>query len=204
MKEKILKYIMEKIYKYNPNYSKEKMEEIEYGLEGIYLTFTKLIIIFLIAIILGITKEMIILMIIYNIFRTFVFGLHATKSIYCLISSIILFIGGTYLCIYLNVTVYLKIIISIISVILIGFYSPADTIKRPLIKKKKRIRLKIISILLGIINVILIVIYKNDNISNYLLIGMLEATILILPITYKIFKLPYNNYKTYNSGLINN
>lgn len=204
MKEKILKYIMEKIYKYNPNYSKEKMEEIEYGLEGIYLTFTKLIIIFLIAIILGITKEMIILMIIYNIFRTFVFGIHATKSIYCLISSIILFIGGTYLCIYLNVPGYLKIIISIISVILIGFYSPADTIKRPLIKKKKRTRLKIISILLGIINVILIVIYKNDNISNYLLIGMLEATILILPITYKIFKLPYNNYKTYNSGLINN
>lgn len=204
MKDKILKYLIKEITKYNPNYSKEKIEEIEYGLEGIYLTFTKLIIILIIAIILGITKEMIILMIVYNIFRTFVFGLHATKSIYCLISSIILFIGGTYLCIYLKVPAYIKIVLSIILLILISLYSPADTVKRPLIKKKKRMRLKIISIILSIINIVLIYLYKNDNISNYLLIGMLEATILILPITYKIFKLPYNNYKTYNSGLIKN
>ena len=39
------------------------------------------------------------------------------------------------------------------------------------------------------------------SIVNYLLLGMIESVIMILPITYKTFNLPYNNYKKYNCGV---
>ena len=42
-----------------------------------------------------------------------------------------------------------------------------------------------------------------DIISNYLLVGMVEAVIMIHPLVYKVFKLPYANYKNYNLGLSN-
>ena len=43
-----------------------------------------------------------------------------------------------------------------------------------------------------------LIIYLNDSyISNFMVIGQLEAVIMILPITYKAFDLPYNNYKSY-------
>ena len=43
--------------KKNTDYDKTKLSEIKYGLEGIYLTFSKLIVISLLSIVLGIFKE---------------------------------------------------------------------------------------------------------------------------------------------------
>ena len=65
----------------------------------------------------------------------------------------------------------------------------------------KRKKFKFRSCLFGIVYTILIIIFRNYSIINYLLFGMIEATFMILPITYKIFNLPYNNYKTYNYGV---
>ena len=62
-------------------------------------------------------------------------------------------------------------------------------------------RFKLISSVLGIVYTIIIIICHNYSIVNYLLIGMLEVVISILPVTYKIFGLPYNNYKTYKYGV---
>ena len=77
----------------NKEYDKTKLAEIKYGLEALYLTISKLIIITTIAIILRITKEYIVFLIIFNIIRSTSFGLHATKSWICLLSSTIIFIG---------------------------------------------------------------------------------------------------------------
>ena len=51
--------------KYN-TYSDEDIEKLSYGLEGIYLTITKLIIIFALALLLNIFKEIIFLLISEN------------------------------------------------------------------------------------------------------------------------------------------
>ena len=90
-----------------------------------------------------------------------------------------------------------KIIFSIISFILVIIYAPADTEKRPLINAKKRKRFKILSIISSFILLCLIIYYRDYTISSYMFIGFILASIVILPITYKIFGLPYNNYKTY-------
>ena len=200
MKKKFLNSSIELIKK-NKNYNDEELEVIAYGLEGLYLTFTKMVVIFSISFILGILKEVILLLVTYNIIRSQAFGIHASKSIYCLISSIILFIGGTLLCKYLVLTFGILIVCSIICNICLFLYAPADTYKRPLVNSKKRKRFKFISFLLGLIYTILIIVFRNYFIANYLLIGMIEAVLMILPITYKIFDLPYDNYKNYNYGV---
>lgn len=203
MKKFLLKHIIQFIKNNNSNITEMQLEEVEYGLESIYLTITKMIIIFSLATILHILKEVIILTIFYNIIRSTAFGLHATKSIYCLITSLIMFIGGIYICNYINFTFTTKAIICLICLICIFKYAPADTHKRPIINAKKRKRYKIISFISGSIFTILILVYNTNILSNYLLVGMIYSVIMIHPLVYKIFKLPYDNYKNYNLGLSN-
>ena len=182
-------------------YSNDEIEIIRYGLEALYLTITKMIIILSLALLFNIIKETIILLILYNIIRTNAFGLHATKSIYCLISSLIMFIGGALFCKYCVLPFEVIVILALICNVCLLLYAPADTHKRPLVNAKKRKRLKYVSFSLGIIYTVLIIVFRDYSIVNYLLLGMIESIIMILPITYKIFNLPYNNYKTYNYGV---
>lgn len=198
MKKRFLEFSMNNIKKKYPNYDEDKLDEIAYGLEAIYLTFTKTIIIFALAFILGIFKDMLLLLIFYNIIRTTAFGMHAKKSIHCLIISSIMFIGGGLLCKYVDINIYVKLIISLISFICLIKYAPADTYKRPLINAKKRKIYKIITIITSSIYLILIILFRNDIISTYLCLGLLEATLMIHPLIYRMFQLPYNNYKNYN------
>lgn len=197
MKKRFLTAIKNSIKKQYPNYTEEKIDEIMYGVEGIYLTITKTIIIFILALLLGIFKELIFLLISFNFIRLFAFGMHADKSSICLIFSSSLFIGGTYLCKYVNLNDEVLYLLYIIAFIIISIYSPSDTVKRPLIKKKKRIKFKILSILVTLTYFIISLLVKNSLITNSLIFGLLIECILILPTTYKIFKMPYNNYKTY-------
>lgn len=203
MKKLFLNSIINFIKKNNSNITDIQLEEVEYGLESIYLTITKMIIIFSLAAILNIFKEVIILTVFYNIIRCTAFGLHATKSIYCLTSSLIMFIGGVYICNYINFNFYVKLILCIICLICIFKYAPADTYKRPIIKAAKRKKYKIITFISASIFTILILAYNTNILSNYLLVGMIYSVIMIHPLVYKIFKLPYANYKNYNLGLSN-
>lgn len=190
---------MNNIKKNQPEKNEEELEIIEYGLEALYLTFTKIIIILLLSIVLDIFKETLLMILFYNVIRLFAFGLHAKNSTTCLITSLVLFIVGTYLAIYIDIPIELKFILSITCIILIIIYAPADTEKRPLINAKKRKRFKILSTITSLIITFLIIYFNDKYISNFMLIGMIESTIMILPITYKLYGLPYNNYKNYSN-----
>ena len=181
----------------NKQYDDIKLAEIKYGLETLYLTFSKLIIIGILAAILGLFKELLIFLIIYNIIRMTSFGLLATKSWICLLSSTIIFIGIPLIIKNIELNIITKIIIGIIFTIHISIFSPADTHKRPIINKKRRKIYKILSTIISIIYVILSIIIKNTYISNCFIFAIILQNIIISPITYKIFKLPYNNYKEY-------
>ena len=196
MKKIIINHWM-KIIKEKKNFNDKKLSEIEYGLTGLYLTISKLIVIVVVALILGIFKEMITFLLIYNILRMPSFGIHATKSWICLVSSLIIFIGFPILCINIKLTTTIKIIIGFFGCILMFKNSPADTKKRPIVNHKRRLIYKIISTILAIIFVTLSILIKNNYISNCLIFGLVLQNILISPLTYKIFKQPYNNYKEF-------
>ena len=198
MKKRFLKNIRTAIKKQYPNYSNDKIDEIMYGIEGLYLTFTKTVVICTLALILGVFKELICLLIAFNFIRFFAFGMHASKSSICLIFSSLVFIIFSILCKYIVLPKYLLYMLYLIVLVIISLYAPADTIKRPLIKKKKRIKFKILSIMVVIIYFILTLVFKNNLLINSLIFGLLIECILINPITYKVFKMPYKNYITYN------
>lgn len=199
IKKFIISNSMKTVKSYYPDYSEEEIEKIQYGLEALYLSTTKLVVIIVLSIILGIFKETIIVLLLFNLLRTTGFGLHATKSWICWITSVPTFIGAPLLCKYVSFPNYLLIAIALISLICFIFFAPADTYKRPLIRKKRRIIYKVLTTVFGIIYVALIILLNNSFLQSALALSMLIEAVLICPITYKIFKLPYNNYKTYKS-----
>ena len=75
------------------------------------------------------------------------------------------------------------------------FFAPSDTVKRPLYNKKKRIIRKILNIILAIIYVVVALILKSNYFYTLILTSLIIEVIVINPLTYKIFKQPYNNYK---------
>ena len=199
------KFVLDKcmnIIRENMQYNDTKLAEIRYGLEGIYLTITKILIISIICITLGIFKEFLIFLIIYSIMRAPSFGIHATKSWICLLTSSITFIGFPILSIYTTLNTTTKIIIGIISIIGIYLFSPADTVKRPIVNKTRRKIYKILSTLIATTYIILSIKINENFISNCFIYSTILQNILISPLTYKIFKLPYNNYKEYIKNMV--
>lgn len=196
MKNKVVGSVMDLIKKEN-KYDDVKLAEIKYGLEGLYLTITKLIVIFSLAIILNIFKEMIIFLLIYNVMRTFSFGLHATKSWICLLSSTIIFIMCPILCNEVIISIQIKAVLGILLILLYYKNAPADTKKRPIVNPKRRLFFKFASTLLAILFVFLSIFVENNFISNCFIVGLTVQAFLISPLVYRIFKLPYNNYITY-------
>lgn len=197
MKQKLLSYIKKLIKKQYSTYSNEKIDEIMYGIESLYISITKTIIIFIIAYFVGIAKEVFFLLISFNIIRFFAFGLHASKSSICLIFSSTLFISNAFICKYVMLSSFHIYLLYLIAIIMLLLFAPADTKKRPLINAKKRKKYKILSLLIAIIYFFISIFINNSYINNYLIFGLLIECILINPITYKLFKMPYNNYKNY-------
>jgi accessory gene regulator B len=173
------------------------MSKIKFGLESLYLTLTKLIVISLISYFIGILKQMLIFTFLFSILRMLSFGLHAKKSWMCWISSTLIFIGVPYLCLLIEMPFIFKIIIGMIGTVLMFKNSPADTYKRPIVSIKRRLFFKISSTLLTIIYFILALIIDNSFIVNCLLFSIIVQNCLISPLVYKLFKLPYNNYKVF-------
>ena len=197
MKELVIGYSMDLIKKQYPQYNEVKLAEIKYGLASIYITISKTIVICAIAYILGILTELIIFTIIYNIIRMPSFGLHATKSWVCLVSSTLIFIGSTYLCSIVVITLLPKIILGIVGVLLIFKNSPADTKKKPIVNPKRRLAYKIISTVIAIIFVILSIIIPDNFLSNSFIFALIIQCFMTSKAIYKLFGLPYDNYKNY-------
>ena len=202
MRKKIMNKIMNFIQEYSPNHSDEQLEIIEYGLEAIYITITKTLIIFMIAYFLGILKEMVLFLPFYIIIRLFAFGFHAKDSIQCLLVSSTIFLGTTYLCKFITIPIFIKTILCIINILLIYKWAPADTEKRPIISKKRRMIYKTLSTVIAIIFSFISILITNQYMSNCLIISVSIECLMISPYIYKLFKLPYDNYKNYlNYGL---
>lgn len=197
MKNIIISRCMNSIRSYNPNYTQKEIDTIKYGLEGLYLNITKLAIVLIISIILGIFKEVIYLLLAFNFIRLTSFGVHAKKSSHCLVASLLFFISFPLICKYVIIPVEYKEILAIPLIILIGIFSPADTEKRPLKNKKKRLIYKLLSIIIATTFMILSIIIKNNVTSNIFMFAIIIQIIIILPMTYKIFGVSYNNYKKY-------
>lgn len=199
MKEVFLDYSMNKIRKQNI-YDDEKLAEIKYGLEGLYITITKSIFIFAIAFVLHIFKELLLLLVFFNFLRMTGFGLHAKKSKNCLFSSTTIFVILAFASKYLVLSLPIRLTISCFCVLNLALFSPADTEKRPLINKKRRIIYKVITTAIATIYTVLQFILTDNFLLNSMIFGMMIESVLVNPLSYQLLGFRYNNYKYYNVG----
>ena len=196
MKDLIIGKQLNVIKKYN-DFDDEKLSIIKYGLESIYILITKTIIILLVSYLLGLLKQTVIFLVCYNFIRIPSFGLHATKSWICLVSSLLIFIILPFICTVITIPMYLKIIIGLIGLAFIIKNAPADTYKRPIISKKRRMFFKICSSIVTITMILFSLFIEDQFLANSLLFSIILQCFMISPTVYKFFKLPYNNYKRY-------
>ena len=191
MKEVFLKHSLQLITA-NREWDEESLEKIRYGLEGIYLTIVKLVILLALAIILNIERLFLINLVFFNILRFFAFGVHARNSTQCLITSTVMFIIFPILSTSIDFPLPVQIIIASICVLLFLLYAPADTHKRPQKNRKKRQFRKAFAVTIAIIYVLLIIMLKD--LSQIILCSLMTEAIMILPITYHILGVPYKNH----------
>ncbi len=196
MKEVFLNHTMNFIVRNASNQkelSEEEKEKLSYGLESIYITITKLAFLNIIALLLGIWNVFIISLFLFNFLRFFAFGVHATNSKDCFISSSVLLVIVPFLISRVEIPFWGLILICLFSIFSFIIYAPADTIKRPLTNKKKRFIRKILATILAIVYSYFIIFFPNIRI--FFINALVIETIMILPITYKILGTTYNNYK---------
>ena len=182
MKEKVVDNIMNNIRNNNSNLSSVKLEEIRYGLSGLYSLFTKTSVVILLAIIFNIFKEFIIFLIFYGLLRGVGYGCHAKTNLLCWIFSTVLLIGIPLIFTNTHISNNIKIIIWLILFINFLVFAPADTEKRPMINKIRKLKFKSAILLLSFIYLYLII--KFQNIGNLIIAGMILEGILVNPLGY--------------------
>ena len=196
MKEIFLDNYMKMIIKNNPTFTQEQLEKMKYGIEGIYLTVTKLVVIILLGILLGILKEILLLLLFYNFLRFFGFGYHAKNSLECLIFSTTFFVLLPFLVAKRLLVLDYNWLLVVLCLINFCLFAPSNTKKRPMINKKKKMIRKCLIILVTIIYSIIIP-YVDYKISSILLLSIVIQSIMVNPFIYMATRQPYNNYKNY-------
>ena len=115
----------------------------------------------------------------------------------CWIASSLLFIGLPNVCLHLNMPLVIQYFVLAVTFICFLLYAPADTKKRPLVRKNRRIKFKLLTITVAVIYILLYFYTNSMFLKNVIMWSMLLEAVLIHPLTYRVFKLPYKNYEWY-------
>ena len=168
--------------------------KIKYGLEVMYSFITKTIAILVISLILGFLVENIFVLLFYGLLRTFAHGIHAKSNKNCWFSTMITYLLTGIFCKYAHLSKLFLISFSLLTLLIVILFAPSDTIYRPIRNKAKRIRLKVFS-LISVILLSSLLIYSNFPYKNSVIVAFILCIVAINPITYKILKMPRDNYK---------
>ena len=158
-----------------------------YGIELCISSILNIVLVLLIGIILNCILESIVFLIVFIFLRSFMGGYHASTYFRCNLlmctSFVLLFL------IYDNITLVnnmLFFVISITYIIVITLlFCPVENPNKP-IPKEKQSKLKLLSIILGIMFYILAVVLINNNIKFGIMIVLTETLISTLVIIAKL------------------
>lgn len=202
MVDNICNKLIEKMKKEIPEIDDEKSEIIEYGLQNLIGEIPKIFIMLIIAYFLGIIKETIITVLILMPYRATSGGFHLKTHIGCIISTCSFYCGialiSKYLIINFEIRYFLTFLNIIFGFIMIKKYAPADTENVPILRKKERKQKKILSYFILLIASIISLIYKENIISNIILLGYFLQTCTITKFAYKITNNKYG-YEVYQN-----
>jgi len=197
MKEGFVNYSINYLVRNNAC-SKNQINIFRYTLESIYSFVTKTSVVLLLSLFLGTFKITLLSLLFYGILRGFTFGIHATKNIYCWITTVTVYVLFPLIIRYITLSKEVLFILNLFGIVAILLWAPADTPARPLLNKKKRIMNKIFSTILAFVFFTFSCFVNIANIKEIISFVFILNAICICPITYKLFHIPYNNYKKFS------
>lgn len=173
--------------------------KMKLGIETILTNLSKGIIVYGVAIVLGLFLQTLILHIAYAALRRYSYGLHANSSTVCSIISIVLFVGTPVLSQYIPFTSLMVIGCGLLFITLLYLYAPADTDKSPILGAERRRSLRNKSLVTCTVITVIALLYPDPFIKSLLMLGMALQIVMILPLTYKLFKRSVKNYEQYET-----
>lgn len=172
----------------------DQKEIIQYTIVQLLGEIGKTIIMFGIALYFGVAHLLLIAIFSMAIYRIPAGGVHSKSHIACFITSSILFFGNVIISSLVNVP-YLDVIyiaIFVFNSVVIYFLAPADTEMKPVISKKQRRNLRIISFACMTLTILIGRFVITDLvIRNIFIFGTLIQSITMLPFMYRIMNTKY-------------
>ena len=200
MIDKICTFLTNRIRKEIPEIDDERAEVINYGLQNIIGEIPKTFLLFIIAFLLNMLKEVVFMFLVLIPYRGASGGFHLKTHLGCILGTAIFYCGTVFLSqniILEEVTKYILIgIIWIFGMIMIKLYAPADTENVPILSRKERRKKQIIAYISFTIALVVTIFIQNNTISNILLFGNFVQTLTITKFAYKLTKNKYG-YEVY-------
>ncbi len=205
MIDTICTFLTKRIRKEMPEIDDERAEVINYGLQNIVGEIPKIFLLFIIAYILGMLKEVLFMFIVLIPYRGASGGFHLKTHLGCIIGTTVFYCGIVLLSQHIilgNMTKYVLIGISwIFGMIMIKLYAPADTENVPILSKKDRKKKQMIAYIAFTIGLIGALLIQDNVFSNILLFGNLLQTLTITKLAYRLTKNKYG-YEVYGDASV--
>ncbi len=203
MIDTICTFLTNRIRKEIPEIDDDRAEVINYGLQNIVGEIPKIFLLFIIAGILGMLKEVLFMFIVLIPYRGASGGFHLKTHLGCIVGTTAFYCGIVFLSQHVileGITKYILIGITwIFGMVMIKLYAPADTENVPILSKKDRKRKQMIAYITYSIGLMAAVLIQDNVISNILLFGNLLQTLTITKLAYRLTKNKYG-YEVYGDA----
>ncbi|MCL1845358.1 MAG: accessory gene regulator B family protein [Defluviitaleaceae bacterium] len=173
------------------------LKKMAYSLEIIFLTVSKLVVIYLLAAIFGVVVQTMIIHFAFGLLKHFSFGLHARKSTVCTLVSCVMLVLVPWGLSGVGLGNDIVAVIFFAVIFVLYMYAPADTESRPLIGRNYRKKLKIKAVCAGAVLMLIALFVPNESAKLLLTLGAVFQGVCVLPITYKILRRSERNYEPY-------
>lgn len=176
-------------------------EIIQYTVVQLLGEIIKIAIMFAVVWPFGVAHLLLIAIFSMGIYRIPSGGVHSKSHIACFVTSMFLFVGNVILSCnikgpYMDI---LYILIFLINIPIIWYFAPADTEMKPVVSKKQRKILKILSFVCMTITILIgRFIITDIAIRNIFIFGTLIQSITMLPPIYKLLGTRYG----YRDGIL--
>ena len=205
MIDTICTFLTNRIRKEMPEIDDERAEVINYGLQNIVGEIPKIFLLFIIACILGMLKEVLFMFITLIPYRGASGGFHLKTHLGCILGTTAFYCGTVFLSQHImldEITKYILIGISwIFGMFMIKLYAPADTENVPILSKNDRKKKQIIAYIAYSIGLIAALLIQDNVISNIVLFGNLLQTLTITKLAYRLTKNKYG-YEVYGDASV--
>ena len=205
MIDTICTFLTNRIRKEMPEIDDDRAEVINYGLQNIVGEIPKIFLLFIIAFVLGILKEVLFMFIVLIPYRGASGGFHLKTHLGCILGTTAFYCGTVFLSQHVmldEITKYILIGSSwIFGMFMIKLYAPADTENVPILSKKDRKKKQRIAYITYSIGLIVALLIQDNVISNILLFGNLLQTLTITKLAYRLTKNKYG-YEVYGDASV--